>query len=134
MQRALGFKPVSADDAQQQRDSVAAQWKEEHPEQPAVAVAEQPKRKPGRPPNKRKLVAPADTATSQRARTGIYTNWFNSPYINDVMQMLERHSFNFKRAVAALKLHAPDGRFERLSDSTVRAWFDKGTQNVRDST
>ena len=132
MQRALGFKPVSADDAQQQRDSVAAKWKEEHPEQPAAAAAEQPRRKPGRPPRKRELIAPAesDAPPPQRARTGLHTNWFSSPYINDVLQMLERHSFNFKRAVAALKLHAPDGRYEKLSDSTVRAWFEKGTHTL----
>jgi len=60
----------------------------------------------------------------------VYTNWFSSPYINDVLQALERHSYNVKRAVAALKQHAPDARYERLSDSTVRAWFEKGTHTL----
>ena len=94
--------------------------------------APQPKRKPGRPPKlPQKLAASPDPAPpAKKARTGHYTNWFSSPYINDVLQALERHSYNFKRAVDWLKQHAPDGRFQRLSDSTVRAWFEKGTHSL----
>jgi hypothetical protein len=128
-QSKLSFQRISADSAQKQRDSAATKWEEEHPPvQPAAAL---PKRGPGRPPKKRELATAAEEAPpAQKARTGVYTNWFSSPYINDVLQALERHSYNVKRAVAALKQHAPDARYERLSDSTVRAWFEKGTHTL----
>ena len=114
-QSKLSFQRISADSAQKQRDSAATKWEEEHPPvQPAAAL---PKRGPGRPPKKRELATAAEEAPpAQKARTGVYTNWFSSPYINDVLQALERHSYNVKRAVAALKQHAPDARYERLSD------------------
>ena len=132
MQKQLGFQRISADTAQKQRDHIATKWMEEHPLFPASDPAPQPKRKPGRPPKlPQKLAASPDPAPpAKKARTGHYTNWFTSPYINDVLQALERHSYNFKRAVDWLKQHAPDGRFQRLSDSTVRAWFEKGTHSL----
>jgi hypothetical protein len=132
MQKQLGFQRISADTAQKQRDSIAVKWEEEHPPVPDVAAPEpQPKRKPGRPPKQQLAAAASDAApAAKRARTGHYTNWFSSPYINDVLQALERHSYNFRRAVEWLKQSAPDGRFQRLSDSTVRAWFEKGTHKL----
>jgi len=120
---------ASSASAQTQRRSSVM---EEHPLFPASDPAPQPKRKPARPPKlPQKLAASPDPAPpAKKARTGHYTNWFSSPYINDVLQALERHSYNFKRAVDWLKQHAPDGRFQRLSDSTVRAWFEKGTHSL----
>jgi len=100
MQKQLGFQRISADTAQKQRDHIATKWMEEHPLFPASDPAPQPKRKPGRPPKlPQKLAASPDPAPpAKKARTGHYTNWFSSPYINDVLQALERHSYNFKHA------------------------------------
>jgi hypothetical protein len=125
----LSFQRISADDAQKQRDSIAVKFEEERLAAAAAAapvVAPQPKLRPGRPPKKRELVN-ADIPPPQKPRTGGYTNWFSSPYINDVLQALRLNDYIAKRAVAALKRNAPDQRYERLSDSTVRGWFQKGT-------
>jgi hypothetical protein len=67
---------------------------------------------------------------AQKPRTGSYTSWFSSPYINDVLQALRQQDYNPKRAVDVLKRNAPDQRYERLSDSTVRGWFQKGTRKL----
>ena len=130
-QRKLSFQRISADDAQQQRALVALQWEKDHPA--AAAVPAEPKRGPGRPPKKRELAleqAAAEQKPSQKPRTGEYTTWFSSPYLLDVLKMLRAHQFSAKRTVAALKRTAPDDRYARLSDSTIRGWFEKGTKQL----
>lgn len=127
------FQPITADDAAQQRNHIAQKWKEEHPAAAAAAAAVAPKRGPGRPPKKRDLAAADDTAEQSRAqkpRTGNYTNWFASPYLNDILQALKQHDYSAKRAVSALQRSAPDDRYKRLSDSTVRAWLDPATKRL----
>jgi len=133
------FHRITADDAAQQRHRIAQKWEEEHPPAAAAAAsaaASTPRRGPGRPPMKRQLTAVDDTIASadqprqQKPRTGSYTNWFASPHLLDVLQALRRHNFNAKRAIAALQSSAPDDRYARLSDSTVRAWFVQGTKQL----
>jgi|LNAP01.1.fsa_nt_gb predicted nucleic acid-binding Zn-ribbon protein len=129
-QTKLGFASITAEAAQHQRVALAEQWEREHPPQAATAAAAAPlKRGPGRP---RKRVLPAadaeDVPAAQKPRTGSYTNWFGSPYIHDILQALRKHNYGWKAAVATLKRTAPDDRYVRLSDSTVRAWFDKEHQ------
>ena len=129
----LSFQRLSADDAQKQRECIAVKFEQERVAAAAAAPpAAQPvvKRGPGRPRKKRELAYDAAAAVpppAQKLRTGEYTNWFSSPYINDVLQALRQHDYNSKRAVEALKRNAPDQRYGRLSDSTVRGWFQKGT-------
>lgn len=127
-QSKLTFQRLTAADAQQQRASIAQKWEEEHPPGAAATAPAPPKRGPGRPRQKRELDLDAAAAIEkppQKPRTGSYTNWFSSPYINDVLQALRVHHFSAKLAVAALKRNAPDDRYVRLSDSTVRGWFEK---------
>ena len=134
----LPFQRISVDDAHKQRVSIAVKFEEERvaaaAAAPPAAVAEpMAKRGPGCPPKKRELADPAAAAQpqpAQKPRTGVYTSWFSSPYINDVLQELQKQGFNAKRTVAALKQHAPDDRYARLSNSTVRGWFQKGTRDL----
>jgi hypothetical protein len=127
-QSKLSFAPITAAAAAEQRTSLALKWLEEHPPEAASTTTVQPKRGPGRPAKKRGLSleqAAAIKPAEKKARTGKYTNWFSTVFIADIMQALRRHKFSAKKAVADLKKVDPDGRYARLSDSTVRAWFDK---------
>jgi hypothetical protein len=132
------FQRITADDAAQQRRKIALKWEEEHPlvAAAAAAAAAQPlKRGPGRPPKKRELAVVDDTdgaaqPHSKKPRTGAHTNWFSSPRLLDILQALRQHGFSAKRTVAALQRSAPDGRYNRLSDSTIRAWFVPGTSQL----
>ena len=80
----------------------------------------------GRPPKKRELPAAAAAATEQpQKRTrGSYTNWFSSPYINDVLVEVKRSGFQWRRAVQRLQASAPDDRYARLNHGTLAGWFD----------
>ena len=129
------FSRITADDAAE-RCKIAVKWEEEHPPAAAAgAAAALPKRGPGRPPKKREIAAVDDTDAAvqpraQKPRTGVYTNWFSSPHLLDILQSLRNHSSSAKRTVAALQRSAPDGRHNRLSDSTIRAWFVPGTPQL----
>lgn len=94
-----------------------------------------PKRSVGRPPLKRpaeELLAAAANADAlveelhqHQHKRGKYTRWFSSPYINDILVAVARFS-SARRAVAHLQQTAPDGRFERLSHTTVASWYENG--------
>jgi len=131
-QPALSFQRISADDAHKQLNSIAAKFEEELSTAAAAAssIPVVPKRGPGRPPKKRELalIAPPEPP-AQKPRTGEYTNWFSSPHIQQMLHTLEVYGFNAKRTVRELKRRAPDV-YARLSDSTVRAWFQKGTHTL----
>lgn len=120
-QSKLAFVRVTADDAAQQRQAVFAATRPTAALAPAAAPE---KRGPGRP-RKMKLTAPPDEQPRSKQRTGSYTHWFASPYINDVLRAVTQSGFAWRRAVEQLKLRAPDDRFVHLSDSTVRDWYDK---------
>jgi hypothetical protein len=130
-QSKLSFACVTADDAATQRAHIAALHAREHP---AAAAASAEKRRPGRP-KKRPLellpaAAEAAPAAAQPAAKRAHTNWFSSPYIRDILQAYEQHGRSAKRTVAALKRHAPDERYQHLSDSTLRSWMDPATQHL----
>jgi hypothetical protein len=130
-QSKLSFTRITADDAHQQHARIALQWSTDHPA--AAEVSAEPKRGPGRPPKKRELAleqAAAEQAPSQKPRTGEYTTWFSSPYLLDVLKALRLHHYSAKRTVSTLKRTAPDDRYARLSDSTIRGWFEKGTKQL----
>ncbi len=135
-QRPLGFVPITADDAQQQRLRIAQQLAAELAARP---VPEQPgQRAVGRP--KRPLSAadalaappaatPADAAATEPAsKRGKYTSWFASPFLSDILTAYSRNGHSARRAVTALQRAHPDGRFSRLSHSTVGCWFGKDHQ------
>jgi hypothetical protein len=121
------FQPITAHDAQQQNERIAHAFEREHPAAAAAAAAPpERKRGPGRPPLKRELQQQLPTQEQQperKPRTGSYTNWFASPYLLDVLHALHLHGNNAKRTVLALQRAAPDDRYARLSDSTIRGWF-----------
>ena len=121
------FKRIAADEVIIQRQGIAETFQREHPPAAAAAVAAPiSKPGPGRPCKKRELaLEQADEQPANKPRTGHYTNWFGSPYITDIMQALRKHNYSIKPALAALKRGAPDDRYARLSDSTMRGWFDK---------
>jgi hypothetical protein len=104
---------------------------EEHP--PPCPPTPPPKRGVGRPPLKREaaeelvLTAAADTVKEQlpKQKRGKYTQWFNSPYINDIIVQHARSGGSARRTVQTLQNNAPDDRYERLSHSTVATWFDE---------
>lgn len=130
----LNFQRITADEAAQQRERIAQAHATEHPPRPPQPLPE--RRAPGRPRLKRPLELAAiessntePTGSSAAAETEqdnkrSYTSWFSSPYINDVLSAYSRAGNSAKAAVARLKRQAPDDRYARLSDSTVRSWFD----------
>jgi hypothetical protein len=132
-QRPLGFSPITADDAQQQRLRIAHQLTAELAARPAPPQPEQ--RAVGRP--KRPLSAadvlaapPAAAAAAVEPATkrGKYTSWFASPFLADILAAYARHGHSARRTVTALQRAHPDGRFARLSHSTVGCWFSKDHQ------
>jgi hypothetical protein len=67
---------------------------------------------PAEPPNKR----------------GKYANWFTSPFLRDILAAYAIHGHSARRTVTALQRTHPDGRFARLSHSTLGCWFGKDHQ------
>ena len=134
----LSFQRITADEAAEQRLRVSKQFEEEHPvAAAAAAAAPTPARQPGRPRKKRELAAVDDTVAdapaAQKQRRETNTSWFASPFLPDVLQALRRHAYNAKRTVAWLQQHTPPedpDRYKRLSDSTIRHWFEKGTHTL----
>jgi hypothetical protein len=104
----------------------------------AAAVAPPPasKRPVGRP--KRALsahdVLAAAAATTDSLRPvkksrGEYTDWFSSPYINDILREYYR-DHRPAMAVQRLRNAAPDDRYDRLTHTTLLGWFDKATHKL----
>lgn len=146
MQQSLGFARITADDAQHQRLHIAQQFASElalHPSAPA------PQKRPiGRPKRERDVAAvliesaaaataaassvsapspsastaatPLDVPSSKRGR---YASWFLSPFLSDILATYSRcHSA--RNTVSLLRNAHPDGRFDRLSHTTIASWFD----------
>jgi hypothetical protein len=133
----LSFTPITADEAAKQRAALAAVFAAEYPAAAAADVPE--KRGVGRPKRRLDLALVAqqsnnnnnnnnndddDNNDNAKRTRGTYTNWFTSPYINDIIAMYNRKHHSARIAVAALRASAPDGRFDRLSHSTIAEWFD----------
>jgi hypothetical protein len=143
-QQLLGFIRITADDAAQQRASIARRFADEQALHPSAPPP--PKRPVGRPKRERDVadvlgsaaaaaaaastaaaailpstaVLPLDAPVSKR---GKYTNWFASPFLPDILAAYSRcHSA--RTTVTTLRRAHPDGRFARLSHATVQHWFD----------
>lgn len=97
MQRPLSFRKITAHEAQQQRERIAQELATALASVPPPAPAP-PRRTVGRPKRERTLAeaaaaaaaaaAPekADSEEQPAAKRGKYTNWFTSPYLNDVLR------------------------------------------------
>ena len=137
MQPTLGFAGITAADWRAQVAHTAVAFNA------AAATATRlppppPKRPVGRP--KRLLDANAvlsAAATSAAASSvseptqkkqktrGQYTDWFSSPYINDILREYERSGYRPTVAVSTLKAGAPDDRYARLTHATLLGWYDE---------
>ena len=57
-------------------------------------------------------------------------HWFDSPLIHDILHAFKQSGFSSRRCVQNLQRQFPalsteqHGRFDKLSESTVRSWFD----------
>ena len=128
------FHPITADDAlTQQRlalaESAAA----------AAAVAAQRQRadllrpKPGRPRGSTVLAPPPDESAhideQPAPKRGKYENWFTTPFIHDILDAYRKTGNSARKAVEQLRHQYPcratevQGRYDGLSESTVRSWF-----------
>ena len=110
MQRPLSFSKITAHEAQQQRKRIAQELATALASVPPPAPAP-PKRTVGRPKRERTLAeaaaaaaaaAPekADSEEQPAAKRGKYTNWFTSPYLNDVLRAYALEGYSARRAVA----------------------------------
>lgn len=139
----LAFARITADEAQQQREHIAREFTNERALNPPICMATPQKRPIGRPKREREvsemLTAPS-VATSHSApahaaplaieqpmnKRGKYTNWFASPLlVTDVIAAYARCHYSARTTVTSLRRQHKDGRFDRLSHSTVARWFDK---------
>ena len=130
------FSRVSADDYKQHVSSVIAS-------QPLPPLP--PRRPPGRP-KKRPVVSLVDSSSSSSSSSSsassspsstppsastkrIRIDWFDSSYIHDILEAV-RLNKSARGAVHYLQNKyrrlptEAEGRFDRLNESTVRAWFD----------
>jgi hypothetical protein len=133
MKPTLGFARITADDWRAQVTHTAAAFDAASATRPPPPS----KRSVGRP--KRLLDANAvlsaaatcDAAsmsepTQKKQKTrGQYTDWFSSPYINDILRAYERSGHRPTVAVSTLKAGAPDDRYARLTHTTLLGWYDE---------
>lgn len=102
----------------------------------AAAAASIPPPLPKRPVGRPKRVLDVDIVlaaasslderpTKKQKQRGKYTDWFSSPYIHDILSEYELCGHRPTKTVERLKLKFPDGRFDRLSHSSLLGWFDK---------
>ena len=134
--RPLSFAPITTDDWRAQVTQTAAALNAAIAAQPSPP----PKRPVGRPKralNAHQVLAaaavastPADDAQpSKKQKTrGEYTDWFASPYIHDILRAYERSGHRPAQAVTNLRASAPDGRYERLTHTTIMRWYDEKHQ------
>ena len=62
-------------------------------------------------------------AAKQPCKRRKYANWFASPFIHDILLAFKLTSRSAKKTVMLLQRNHPD-RFDELSESTLRGWFD----------
>jgi hypothetical protein len=126
-QTTLTFTAITAHDAQLQRARIAEEVQKAVP-LPAAPAPPPPKRTVGRPKKARKLEdAVNDEASEKKQKRGSYSsNWFQSPYINDILTAYRKCAHNSRTAVALLQKAAPDTRYNDLKHTTVAGWFAVG--------
>jgi hypothetical protein len=123
---ALGFRVITAHDAQLQRarvaTAVAAAAAAAGPA-PPVPV-KRPVGRPKRPHDPTSTLAPKEPALKKAK----HTDWFTSPYINDILAEYKRCGYAARRTVERLRASAPDNRYSKLAHNTIMAWFDSAHQ------
>jgi hypothetical protein len=148
MQRSLGslgFAPITAEAAQLQLHRIAAEAERAATEAAAAAVARHAEEEraallrpgPGRPKLERSAnevlaAAAAATATADAEepvpKRGKYCNWFATPLIHDILAAYQLNLHSARKTVEWLQRTFPrlpteaSGRFDGLSESTVRSW------------
>lgn len=135
MQLSIPFARITTDEYRTQVGQTAAAAAKVA----ASALPPPSKRTVGRPKralNTNHILADADAAAAAispasadnhpaKKQRGKYTNWFSSPYINDILREYRRCGHRPVVAVERLKATAPDDRYVRLSHSSLARWFDK---------
>ena len=114
------FQPINVDEALTQQQLALSQSAVES----AVAAAARDRSQllrlgPGRP-RKHTLAAPVDAAApaadaapvesesdESPAKRGKYENWFNTPWIHDILEAYRKTSRSARKAVAQLQLQFP---------------------------
>jgi hypothetical protein len=123
------FQRIDAADYRTQVNQLAAALNAAAAARPPVVVP--PKRPVGRPKRERDVMAAApEEQQAKRRGRGEYTDWFSSPYINDILREYRRCGFRARLTVQTLQASAPDDRYARLSHSTLIGWLDKQTQQL----
>ena len=100
---------------------------------PLPPPIKQPVGRPKRPIDATSILVAASKAESSTSSTseehpnkrGKYTDWFESPFIREVLRAHEATGFNARQTVKNLKRAAADNRYDRLSHSTLHSWYDK---------
>ena len=146
------FKPITAEQAQQQVQRFAQQSQLSSQEDAsAKARAELLRRGPGRPKRERTVndalsaaaAASSSSAASQQqeldnsideeeqaSKKAKRVHWFDSPLIHDILHAYKLSGFSARKCVLDLQKKHPalptetEGRFDKLSESTVRSWYD----------
>lgn len=131
-QSRLSFTTVTAAEAAVQRATTAQRFILEHPPLP-IPPPTPPPRRPGRPRSATTVLAAAAAAlgpadepeeSEKKKARGKYTDWFTSPYINDILQMYKRTGYNARKTVSILQQEAPDSRYDRLAHTSILRWHD----------
>lgn len=152
MQRALGFARVTAEESQQQLLRIAAEATRAAAEAAAAAAVRRQEAErvallrpgPGRPKLERDADAVLAVASAASAATAVaavaavdepvqkrgkYCNWFASPLIHDILAAYQLNLHSARATVHWLQNRFPRlateavGRFDALSESTVRSWY-----------
>lgn len=128
------FNPITADDALKQQHLALAQSAADA----AAAAAERQRAdllrpKPGRPRGSIVLAPPPPNESSHDeqsvAKRGKYENWLTTPFIHDILDAYRKTGNSARKAVEQLRHQYPrratevQGRYDGLSESTVRSWF-----------
>lgn len=145
MQRSLGFSRITAEAAQLQVQRIAAEAERAASEAAAAAEARRTEEEraallrpgPGRPKLERSAndVLAAAAAAAAIAdeeepvpKRGKYCNWFTTPLIHDILAAYQLNLHSARKTVEWLRRTFPrlpteaTGRFDDLSESTVRSW------------
>ena len=98
---------------------------------PLPPPIKQPVGRPKRPIDATSILVAASKAESSAMseehpnKRGKYTDWFDSPFIREVLRAHKATGFNARQTVKNLKRTAADNRYDRLSHSTLHSWYDK---------
>lgn len=134
MQAALPFHRITTDDWRTQQ----ARHATEAAQAAAAAHPPQPKRSVGRPKrclDATNVLAAVAAATdseqpSSKKQRGKYTDWFTSPYIVDILREFQRCGYRPVITVKRLQMAASDGRYDRLSHSSLIGWYDHDSKKL----